>query len=88
LSYLTADPRLSDFNSHLVQAKLVLLLNRFYNGGPGKTFSLFPKRMDFEIQRYFRGTLADESVRYRQYTQYGSKGLRAWIFRSGLVFSY
>ena len=72
----------------MFQAKLVFLLNKFHTGGKGTYLQFVPTRIDFEVQRYFRGTSADAEVRYRQYSLYGEEGLQAWVFRGGFIFSY
>lgn len=88
LSYLTVDPRLSEFDSHMLQAKLVFMVRNFVKPNTGGLPALFPSRFDVEVERYVRGTSSDSEVRRRRYEYYGEEGLEAWIIRGGLVFYY
>jgi hypothetical protein len=88
LSYITVDPRLSDFDSHLFQARIVFVLNPFHKITPEKSFGFLPTRVDIEVQRYLRSTHADLQIRTRRYEYYGKEGLQAWVVRGGMVFSY
>jgi hypothetical protein len=88
LSYMTADPRLSPFDSHLLQIKMVLLAKHFIRPDTKGLIAFLPTRFDIGVDRYLRSTHPDESVRRRRYEFYGKEGLQAWIIRGGLVFSY
>lgn len=88
LSYMTVDPRLSRFTSHLQSAKAVFLIRNFIKPNTGGLPALFPARLNLEVERYARGTHGEAEVRRRRYERYGKSGLVAWTVRGGLVFYY
>jgi len=88
LSYMTVDPRMSPFDSHLFKAKIVFMLQNFFKPPTGGLLAFFPTRVDLEVERYLRSTHRDAEVRKRRYESYGEEGLEAWIIRGGLVFNY
>ena len=87
-SYMTVDPRMSPFDAHLFQAGIVFEVKNFIRPSTGGISALFPTRFDIEAERYLRGTHPDADIRERRYELYGEEGLKAWIFRGGVVFSY
>jgi hypothetical protein len=88
LSYITVDTRLSRFTSHLQSAKAVFLIRNFIKPNTGGLPTLFPARLNLEVERYTRGTHDEAEIRLRRYERYGKEGLVAWIIRGGLVFYY
>lgn len=88
LAYRTVDPKFSGFHSLAYSLKLVCLARDFLKPETHGVPAFFPAQLDLEIERYLRSTHPDGEVRFRRYESYDENGLKAWLFRAGIVFFY